>query len=375
MNNCFNKVCNYSFHFRMLVLFILLSTSFINAQDVSLKFGTAYRDYRNYLFYFEDGVSLQIESQPVFSFTSKGNLLGYVNNANNLIAYYDRVKTDLGDASNTAFYLSNHLLIYKRDGVLGVFDKGNVVRLSYFLRDYQMNDELIVFRDQNIDLLKMYYKGKIQELEYTLIGALGPYKVGRNTVAFVNSSGYFKIFHDGQIYEIDNIAPIKFEAGKNIVGFVNGLQQSLNVFYDTKILTLEQFKPISFQVGDDVMAYVSDEGFFKIFSGGKLVKAESYAPEFYMVRDSSVLFFTENKLQLLQNGIRYELDNFKPLNYKMSENCVAWQDNAKRLHFFSNGQSKTITSELFSSYEINGDILRYQLEDGTSHIYYKGKTY
>lgn len=370
-----NSIFKTKFKLRILVLIFSFHSMVMFAQEANDNFGMAYLDYRNYLYFFKDGIPQQLESQAVRNFNSKGEIVGYVNSANNLIAYYNGEKTDLGDATNTTFNLTNHLLIYQRDQVLGVFDKGKLTRLTYFLRDYKINDELIAFRDQNIDILKLYYNGKVQDLEYTLIGSLGAYKVGKNTVAYMSSSGYFKIFDDGQVFEIDNIAPIQFDAGKNIVGYVDGSQQSLNVFYNTKVLTLEPIKPLSFQVGDDLMAYVSDEGYFKIFTQGKLLKAESYAPDFYQVLNSSVLFFADNKLQVLQKGIRYVLDDFKPLSYKMNENAIAWQDPAKRLHVFVNGQVKSVTSEIFVGYELNGDILRYQLEDGTSHIYFNGKNY
>jgi hypothetical protein len=59
----------------------------------------------------------------------------------------------------------------------------------------------------------------------------------------------------------------------------------------------------------------------------------------------------------------------------MSQDRIAWQDQAKRLYIFNDGKVKLVTTETITAYELNGDILRYDVPDGTSRIYYKGKTY
>jgi hypothetical protein len=243
------------------------------------------------------------------------------------------------------------------------------------MRDYIAVDGLVAFRESSIDLLKVYYQGQISEVEYTGVGALGGYKAGKNTIGFVNSQGYFKIWHEGKTYEIDNVAPLEYECGKDIVAWINGSTEAFEIFYNGKVFKLSDIKPLSFKVGDGVVAFVTDEGYFKLFSNGKLVKAESYAPDFYMVKDASVLFFIDTKLQLLASGTRFELDQFMPQSYQLSQNCIAWQDPARRLFLFSEGRVQQVTTETFAAYQLNGDILRYDLSDGTSRIYYHGKTF
>lgn len=357
------------------VLFILLLNlcPCLAQNDSSWVF--LYKDNRDYLYEFRNGVSLQVESQDVRSFSSKGDLSAYVDNGNNLIARYNNEKFELGDATATTYQLTNSLLIYKRDPVLAVFEKGKLTRLTYFIRDYQVNEGLITFRDQNIDMLRVYYKGTVTDLEYTLTGTMGVYKTGKNTVGYLTSNGSFKVFMEGETYEIDNVTPLDFVPGLDIVGYISGTSQGLDVIYNGKILTLENIKPQSMQAGDDLLAYVSDEGFFKIFDSGKLVKAESFPPDLYVVTDATVLFFTNNKLQVLQKGTRYELSEFKPRSYKMSNNRVAWQDQSGRLYFFSSGKTEEVSTAAIADYTLNGDILSYRLTDGTNHIWYKGKTY
>ncbi len=358
---------------KSILFFVVLF--WVTASAAQTSFVQSYRDFRGYLFVFENGAPHQLESQAVSSFKSKGPYVAYVTSGNNLKVYYNSEVFDLGDATNTTYDISNELLIYKRDEVLAVFDKGKTTRLTYFIQDFILTDKMVVFRDRNQGELKMYINGEVEELEYTLIGSLETFAAGENTVAYTNSSNYFKIFHDGETFEIDHINPLQVSAGKNIVAYVDGNDQTLKVFYKNKILTLEQITPLSFIAGDDLVAYVTDENYFKLFADGKLVKAESYKPDFYDVKDRSVLFFIDNKLQLIQNDMRYELDTFMPKSYKISEDNIAWVDPANRLHLFSNRKSKQITTELFNNYELNGEILRFTTAEGASTIYYQGKFY
>jgi hypothetical protein len=93
------------------------------------------------------------------------------------------------------------------------------------------------------------------------------------------------------------------------------------------------------------------------------------------VKDQCVVFFINNKFQAFVNGVRYELDNFQPMSYKISQNCITWVDQSRRLHLFSNGKSTIATTEIFSSYELNNDILSFNSPENITAIYYQGKIY
>ena len=357
---------------RLLLSGVFIFSVFISSAQEPV---VAYRDMRGYLFVFENGSPRTLDTRPVRDYKSAGPYVGFVNSANNLIVYYNGVFTDLGDATNTSFDINYTFLIYKRDNVLAVFEKGNLTRLTYFIRDYKIAEGLIVFRETIADILKVYRDGNIQELETTLVGKLGNYAAGKNTVAFTNRNGYLKIYDSGDVFEIDNNGTTDFACGKNIVAYTDGANYSFKVYYLGKIFTLEELKAQSFKVGDNVTAYVSDENYFKVYADGKLLKLESYAPDFYNVKDQCVVFYINNKFQALVNGVRYELDNFEPISYKISQNNIAWVDQNQRIHLFSNGKSVIATTELFSSYDLNNSILSFTSSENITAIYYQGKIY
>jgi hypothetical protein len=359
--------------FRRILLsgFFIFLGFYVSAQETVV----AYRDIRGYLFVFENGGPSTLDTRPVREFKSAGPYVGFINASNNLIVYYNGEFTDLGDATGTSFEVNYAFLIYRRDNVLAVFEKGNLTRLTYFIKDYKIAEGLIVFRETIADILKVYRNGNVQELETTLVGSLGNYAAGKNTVAFTNRNGYLKIFDDGELFEVDNNGTTDFACGKNIIAYTDGANYTFKVYYLGKIVTLEELKAQSFKVGDNIAAYVSDENYFKVYADGKLLKLESYSPDLYDVKDQCVVFFINNKFQAFVNGVRYELDNFQPLSYKISQGNIAWVDQNNRLHLFSNGKSVIATTEIFSSYELNNDILSFSSAENITAIYYQGKIY
>jgi len=358
---------------RTLIFLVLLLSGPFWSHGQSEPFVQGYRDFRNFLYQFSEGSPRQLEQQPVRSFKAKGPYLAYVNNANDLMVTYNGEKFKLGDMTATTYEVMQGYLYLQRDLLLKVFDRGETVPLTWFLRDFRATDSLIAFRDRNVDILRVYWGGAVHDLEVTLAGSLTGYEAGENTVAYVNNTGFFKVYLDDHVYDIDNIPPVSYAPGGSLVAFVDGLYNFLKVFYDGKILVLEKFKPQSYKAGVEVVAYVADDNSFKVFNRGRLLKVESYVPDFYTVRDRSVLFFFNNRMQLICDGVRYELDEFMPNDYQMSEDNVAWRDVNGRLHLFSAGKTHEVTMEAITGYELNGNTLKYDLPDGTSRIWYNGR--
>ena len=360
---------------KFLLLLIVCAGLPVVAGEESPVFIQGYKDFRNYLYIFENGMPRQLEQQPVRAFKAKGELIAYANNANDLMVYYKGEKFKLGDMTATSFEVTQSYMYFQRDQLLNVFDKGKVTPLTFFIRDFKTSDSLIAFRDRNVDILRVYWGGAIHDLEITLAGSLTDYKAGENTVAYVNNTGFFKVYLDDHVFDIDNIPPVSYDPGGNLVAYVDGLYNYLKVFYNGKILVLEKFQPQSLKAGVDMIAYVADDNSFKVFNRGRLMKAEAYAPDFYIVRDRSVLFYINNRLQIICDGIRYELGEFLPKSYQLSENNAAWMDVSGRLHMFTEGKSYEVTLEAITGFELNGNTLKYDLPDGTSRVWYKGKVY
>jgi hypothetical protein len=342
---------------------------------VNAQFAMPYEDSRKYFYVFADGAPHQLETMAVLQYKAAGNTVVYINSANEIRTYRNGEKQKAGEGLNAIVGASGNLIWYTRDNALSVFEKGQPVSLSFFLGDYKAGDNIIAFKDSRIELLKVYYQGNIYELEYTLVSRLGNYDVGDNTVAFINGSHYLKVFSQGETLELSTWEPKEFKCGKDMVAFVDGSSSELKLFWTDKIVHLEDFPPLSMQMGDDVFAYVSDANAFKVYTKGKLLKLESYAPDNYTVKDNIVAFYAENKFQVFYDGQRYELETAQPKSMIISNNSMAYLDFAGRLKFFSEGKTQQVTTETIQGYELNGDVLKYFDSGNGQRIFYKGKTY
>ena len=169
--------------------------------------------------------------------------------------------------------------------------------LPSFLKEYSVGDEIIAFKEDNYDLLKAYYNGEIVDLEYTLVSKLGTYQVGDNLIAYSNGSHVFKVFHNGEILELEQWEPTQFACGRDMVAYVDGNTQNLKLFYNDKVLKLENFPPTSMQMGDNVFAYISDESAFKVYTNGKLLK-KSLQNTLMSRRKAIIMLFCQRQLRM-----------------------------------------------------------------------------
>jgi hypothetical protein len=292
-----------------------------------------------------------------------------------MVTWYNGEKNKVSEGLNAVLGATGNLIYYTRDNALTIIDKGTLFTVSYFLSEYKAGDNIIAFKDSRMDLLKVFYNGSVHELEYTLVSKLGAFEAGDNTVAFMNGSGYFKVFHEGETYELSNWEPASFACGKDMVAYVDGSSNEFRLYATGRIVKLENFAPLSMQMGDNLLAYVSDESAFKVYTNDKLLKIESYAPDFYMVKDNIVAFFASNRFQVLHEGQRYELETFQPRSFRISNNSLAYVDNAGRLKMFDMGKTVTVTTEMVEGFELNGNIIKYFVNGNIEKIYYNGKTY
>ena len=96
-----------------LLFFVILASK----QFASAQFIQAYEDSRKYFYVFQDGVSNQLESQPVRSFSMSAEAVVYVDNGNNLKAWYHGEKFSLGEGNNLQFNSSKNFITDRKSVV------------------------------------------------------------------------------------------------------------------------------------------------------------------------------------------------------------------------------------------------------------------
>ncbi|HET8963802.1 MAG TPA: hypothetical protein VFM99_07890, partial [Chitinophagales bacterium] len=270
-----------------ITLFVLLFPFFLKGQNTA-----AYTDYKNYFYAFDGGPNIELESQPVKSYKVGGNAVAYVNGTDNFRVYYKGETYDLLSIFPQSYQATDNLVVYYRDGILNVFDNGKKTLLSGYTSSYKAGDSIVGFFDMNNSILRVYSHGQVKDLENILGREVDSIKfeVGDNIMAYVNAADQFKIFYQEHILNLESNSPSSFQAGKNIVAYVDGYTQNFKIFYNGMSYTIENMPPASYHIGDDMVAYVSNTGDFKIFYRGQLLKASSFAPVFYDVQDNVMVF-------------------------------------------------------------------------------------
>src|ERR1051326_4778219 len=126
---------------------------------------SAYVDYKNYFYAFDEGVSKQLEFNPVQSYKIGGNAIGYVDNSGTVKIYYNGEINDLRVQSPQEIVATDDLIFIYCAKVLKVFDRGEVNVVSPSTNSFFPGDSLVGFYDNNSYAFKVYYKKEILTLE------------------------------------------------------------------------------------------------------------------------------------------------------------------------------------------------------------------
>lgn len=353
----------------LLILFILFS---LVSQSQNLG---AYSDYRNYFQAFDNGDFRQLEYMPVKSFKVGGAAIAYVDNTNELQIYADEQKFHQTFAGDLSYFVTDYLVAYRIGKVLAVFEKQYTKNLSYYCSMYSINDSLIGYFDDSNYNFSVYYNGNVINLENALIEPPKKIKTGSNTLAYVNQANFFKVFYQGQTYTLDNVAPVAFETGRDIVAYIDDYNQNFHLFYKGDTARVETFAPDSFKLGFGIMAYVDNLGNFRVFNEGSTRRLLSFRPDFFKVKGNMVVYGSNNNFNVFYKGEIYLLEEYIPASYQIAIDGVAYIDESGRLKLFQNGKTYTVSYEVINKYQLNCNVLTYSVGTNTTKFFWNGKNY
>ncbi len=358
---------------RMYLFFTMLLTVFFQSafgQNLS-----AYTDYKNYFFAFDNGPNIMLEPQPVISYKIGGNAIAYVNGVENFKAYFKGETYDLLAITPSDYIAADNFIAYYRDMALWVFDNGKRTMLSGYTSFYVAGDSMIGFYDLNSYMLKAYYNGQVTELEnMNAQPEFTNVKVGDNILAYVNNAEQFKIFYQYQTLSLESNKPTSYQVGRNIVSYVDGFTQTFKIFYKGMSYTVENTPPTSYVTADDLVAYVTNTGDFKIFYQGQLLKAATMAPSFYEAKDNVLLYYDNRNFTAFYNGKITTLETYVPASYQKDLNTIAYIDRSGYLQALYNGKQQKISEEKITSFELTGNVLKYNSGVSDVKFFVNGKT-
>jgi hypothetical protein len=358
-------------------IYLLFILSIIKSGNSFSQEVTAYADYRGNLQVFDRGLYRQIEYLPVKSYKIGGNSIAYVDNKNDFKIYYDGQTIQLVNAADFSYRVTNNITEFRVGAVLYAFEKGEKKTLCYYTdTNYiSVNDSVLAYFDDSKSSLNIYYNGRIAGAEDAFLSPPKSIKTGANVVAWVNQSGYFNVFYHGEAKTLDNITPISYAAGRDIVAYIDGYEQRFRLFYKGDTAMVEPFVPDSFKVGFGIMGYVDNTGNFRIFYNGSTRKALSDRPDFFYVKGNVIVYAFNNSFNVFYNGKVTTLQNATPRDFQIGNDGVAWLDDSGRLQLFLKGNVYTVSYEVINKYFLNGSVLKYDYGNNSTGIFYDGKNY
>lgn len=355
------------------ILFSLVGIT--NAQHLG-----AYIDYMDQFYVFDKSKNTKIEDLKPLSFKIGGECILYISNSGHLKMYHNEKvsQLEIGGVSADNYHATDHLACYNVFEKLKVIYKGEVIELSNRCPVYRAQDSLIVFYDKNLESLRVFYKGEIEDIESGMMGTpIKNIQSGDNIVAYISSrTNDFKVWYQGEVETIQqNVAQTRFKAGKDIIAYIDPLDQTFKAYYKGEEYELDNFAPRSFKVGDGFVAFVDDMGEFKYFAGDEVEMISNAEPEAYLAEDKSLVYVQDDHFWAWHNHTPIEVEAWVPKSYKLDWNTIAYIDNSRRIWIFQNGERKYLSNEFVNSFEIYRDLIHMNVKVDRNIIYYQNQFY
>ncbi len=355
------------------LLFFLFAGSFqVGAQNLA-----AFSDFRNYFYAFDAGFNRQLEHNRVKSFKVGGSMIAYLDYLENFKVYYKGTSQLLENIPIGSYEVTDYLVGYTLGigSELYVVDAGKQKLLTTRSGYRTVSDSTLLFYDYLSQSLKAYYKGKIHELEFVNDDPKD-YKATDNVIAFISRTNELRVFYAGEIFPLLLIDDaINYQAGKNIVPYLDGYTSTFKAFYKGNTYELETIQPVSFKTGDDLVAWETNDWAFKVFYDGKVIQLSDFNPTFYAVVDSLVLYQEFNQFKVFYKGEIHTLENnFVPKDYQVAFGMLVYRDVQNRLTAFYNGKKQVITYDIVSDYKLFRNAVHYR-SNNSNFVFWKGKVY
>lgn len=357
-------------HLFVIIATIILATSLTKAQHL-----TAYTNIRDYFYAFDAGEIIELEYQPIQSSKISDTYIAYVSQSGDFKVYYNG-KTYEVLSTVDSYELTDSLVVMQSAGQLLVFEKGEKHLLSTDYGNYTATDQLVAFFDKTRKMFQVYYKGEVITLDDNLLDSENNYfATGENTVAYLTPQQQFRIFYAGEQHEIGTISSeITFKAGKDLVAFWDESALAFKVFYNGQIYEIEDFEPQSYRIGDGALAYVDNSGVFKVFTDGKVLKINDFAPENYFFSEDMLIYYLPERVLVLKDGQVMAIENFIPENIQYDNHHIVYA-NGKDIVIFNGSRKSKITLDQYNSFLLRGETILIETEVVQHKIYYQGKIY
>lgn len=236
-----------------------------------------------------DGITSTISTNSVFY---KGE--------DSLVVFYDVTKSLL------ATYYKNHIYMLE-DGL---------IRNAAYL--FKASDNLVVYISSRTRSLKYFYLGETREIEPFQSG--GSFDAGRDIIAYINDADLkFKVLYKGEVYLAEEFPPESYQMGDGLVAYVDNTG-SFRIFVDGEFSGISSYKPEFYEVRNRMVIF-GEQGYFKVWYNNKVYTLETYIPEKYEAGWNTIIYRDLNR-----NVKVFNRGESKVLTYDLIEEVSLYRD-------------------------------------------------
>jgi hypothetical protein len=155
-------------------------------------------------------------------------------------------------------------------------------------------DNIVAYISSRTNDFKIWYGGE----SHTVLNNADRvnFRAGKDIVAYTNNlDNSFHAFYKGNDYVLDEFMPKSFRVGDGFVAYIDYTGE-FKVFYNGEAITLSNYGPEEYFAEDNLLVY-SENNYFKVFCNGKGYELEGYIPTSFKY-DQSTLIYPDNSNRL-----------------------------------------------------------------------------
>jgi hypothetical protein len=207
--------------------------------------------------------------------------------------------------------------------LLAVFYKGRIHMLEDGLagrpnNSFKTGDNLVAYISSRTQDLKVFYHGENRVIEPFQSG--GSFETGRDVVAYVNQADLkFRVFHKGEVYLAEEFPPESYQTGDGLVAYVDNTG-SFRLFIDGEFTGISSRAPEFYEVKNRMVIY-HEQGYFKVWYNYRTYTLETYIPDKYKADWNTIIYKDLNRnVKIFTKG------ESKVLTYDLAEEIELYRD-------------------------------------------------
>lgn len=355
--------------YKIILLFCIIS-GFVGAQKV-----IPFVDFNNWFRTVTDGQLAYIELQQIKSYKAGDNLVAYIDIKGNLRLFDGENRVDISNM-NLNFEISDNLLAWNIGTTLSMWDAGKTRVLNYFGGDYIVKDDIVLYKDTRYNSISVYWKGQIYPVQNATgeLNLVNSSAIGENIFAFADNGDLFKIFYQGNTYEIGVWnGKIDFQSGTDIVAFNDPTTRTFAAFENGTFVDIEMQWVKKYRAGRGFIVYEDINNNLMLYQNGQKKQLSSF-PGSWEVKDDVVLFQNNGFSYVYYNGEIIEAANYVIEEFALKNGTVVFKNMQGGITAVSEGKVYELTNLQNAEYEIYGNSVLVKLFNNSFIILHNGKT-